>query len=528
MISGMLVKIARVAVLFLCCGLSAGVAPAQNFLILPFENSGRDPRFDWVGEGLAELSIERLAGNGRTVFSREEWLAVLEKMGLPPSSRFSRATMLKIAEEIDADYVVFGSYASDGKTLTVSARILRMEPLGISQPLVESGPLDDLLDIQARMAWQVVKFIDSGLCVDRAVFLKSMAQVRVDAFEQYVRGLTSANEAQRLQFFREAARLAPDWDAPAFALGHEYFVRRDCATALTWFSRLSLDERRGPEAVFYRGVCNLLRDDPVRAEAAFAEIAGRLSPGGPEGMGSAEVFNNLGVAHARQEDWRGAMTAWRKAQQLEPDEPDYWFNLGLAALRLGDTAGAARSFREALGRRPDDAEARASLAAVEGEEAASRSLPTSLAPRVKTQLSGPLRAQGSARAPASARRAMHVRLHLDRAGELQHAGKLAEAEREFSEAVLIAPESEEAHMGLAEVYRRQGRTEDAIRELRAAVWAREGVAPRIALARLFLEQKQFEEARAELRAALRIEPNNAEAQRLLDGIEANLIPGGPR
>jgi len=521
------VRIVRIAILVLCCALPLA-AGEQYLLILPLENSGGDPRLDWVGEGLVALSRERLAGNGRAVFSQEEWLAALEKMGLPSSSRFSRATMLKIAEEIDADYLVFGSYTSDSKTLMVSVRVLRMEPLGLSPPLVEAGPMENLLDIHARMAWQVVNFVGSVAAVDRAAFIASLARVRADAFEQYARGLASSDEAKRLRFFREAARLEPDWDAPAFLLGQAYFLRRDCGNALPWFSRLSLGERHGPQAAFYAGVCHLLRNDPARAEAVFAEIAERLFGGESARTGSAEVLGNLGVARARQENWRGAMTAWQKARELEPEEPDYSFDLGLAALHVSDTAGAARWFRETLERRPDDAEARASLAACEGEEGADAGLPASLAPRIKTEPSGLLRAEGSPRVTASARRAAHMRLHLDRGGEFLRAGQLAQAERDFSEAVLIAPESAEAHMGLAEVYRRQGRTDDAIRELRAAAWTRQDAAPRIALARLFIAQKQFAEARTELRAALRMEPENRGARQLLDALEANLDPGGRR
>ena len=35
--------------------------------------------------------------------------------------------MLHVAQEMDADYIVFGNFTSDGKTLTINARILRVE-----------------------------------------------------------------------------------------------------------------------------------------------------------------------------------------------------------------------------------------------------------------------------------------------------------------------------------------------------------------------------------------------------------------
>ena len=85
-----------------------------------------DPSKDWLGEGLSELTTDSMVGHGPVVFTRDERLAALDKLGLPTYSRFSRATMIKIAGEIDADYVVFGEFTPDGANLHVSARVLRV------------------------------------------------------------------------------------------------------------------------------------------------------------------------------------------------------------------------------------------------------------------------------------------------------------------------------------------------------------------------------------------------------------------
>ena len=111
---------------------------------------------DWLGEGLSELAIERLDGHGLTVFTREERLDALEKLGLPAYAHFSRATMLKIAAEIDADYVIFGEFSADGGRLQLGARILRVSPPKLSNAIAESGALDALPQIGAQVAWQAL------------------------------------------------------------------------------------------------------------------------------------------------------------------------------------------------------------------------------------------------------------------------------------------------------------------------------------------------------------------------------------
>jgi tetratricopeptide (TPR) repeat protein len=506
-------------------------AQAQSFLVLPFENVGKDARSDWIGEGLAELSASRIAGDGRLVFPREEWHGSIEKLGLSSSARFSRATMIKIAEEVDADYVVFGSFTSDGKKLTATARILQIDPPGLSAALVESGPLEELLVIHSRLAWRVLKSVDSALPEGQRSRIETSDIPRLDAFEQYVRGLTASDESQRLRFLRESSRLAPEWTAPAFALGQTYMERRDCASALGWFARVPLSGRNGPEAAFYTGVCHLQRNDPARAETAFTTLLQRVAV--------AEGFHNLGVALARQDRWREAAAQWQQAQKLDPDEPDYWFHLGLAAMKNNEPGAAVRPLREALRRRPQDDDAGALLitalersgrtaeAAAE-REASSRSGLTLLpAPRMKSKLSAPILAEGVRRAPAAGHRATHARLHALRGDAALKAGRLDEAEREFSEAVMIDPLVAEAHAGLAQVYHRRGRTEDAVREYRAALWGKDDAALRVSLARLFLEQKRPADARTELRAALKLDPANREARDLLESIE-RATTGGRR
>src|SRR5258708_5657535 len=93
------------------------------FLVFPFENAGASPRLDWIGAGLEELTIQKLSAAGQQVFSHEGRLDEMDRAGLPPNAKLSRATMLHIAQELDADYVVFGNFTSDGTSLTVNARV---------------------------------------------------------------------------------------------------------------------------------------------------------------------------------------------------------------------------------------------------------------------------------------------------------------------------------------------------------------------------------------------------------------------
>lgn len=333
--------------------LLAAPAAAQTFLVLPFEPQVRDARHDWLGEGLAQLTAERLAGPGRTTLSREDWMAALERLGLPAGIQPTRATMLRVAEELEADFVLFGRYRSEGETLHITVQALRRDPAALSPAYEAAGPLAALMDTHAPLAVALLAWVLEAEPPPPA----SLPRLRLDAFESYVRGLLAASPGQKLRLLREATRAEPNWMLPAVALGRAYFEQQDCENALIWLSRIPPAHDRGYEAGFLSGVCHLLRDDLLRADAAFTALR-RMTPEEPA---PPAVLNNLGVVRARQGRWAEAAALWSEAGEAELDEPDYWFNSALGRLRTGDPAAAVGLLNDVLARRPADRAARALL-----------------------------------------------------------------------------------------------------------------------------------------------------------------------
>lgn len=350
---------------------SASPPRAASVVVFPFENSGKSAQWDWIGEGLAELTADQMRGHDPAVFSREERLAALEKMGIPAYAHLSRATMLKIAAEMDADYIVFGEFAAQTSSVQITTHILSANPLRLAPPVAESGTVDSLAQVQARAAWRLLcsiqnSFSASASCDPQSQpardFANSARAVRPDAFEFFIKGLVNPDDDIRLRDLRESARLDPDWDEPAFALGRTYYSKRDCEAALQWLAKVPARGPHSAEARFESGVCDLLRNDPMRAEAAFSSLAAQPEISGVPNV-DPEVVNDLGVARIREARYRDALGDFSRAQSLDPAEPDYNFNLGLANYLLGDTAAAAHSFREAARLAPDDSQAKAMLIA---------------------------------------------------------------------------------------------------------------------------------------------------------------------
>ena len=94
--------------------------------------------------------------------------------------------------------------------------------------------------------------------------------------------------------------------------------------------------------------------------------------------------------------------------------------------------------------------------------------------------------------------------------------------------MLLAPLDADAHTGLAEVYDRQGRPNDGVREYRAALVSRDVLPTRVALAELLVRLDRVAEARAELQTVLGRDPRNAKAQSLLEQLSNRSSAGVPQ
>lgn len=343
----------------------------ESLLIFPFENGSKMASLDWMGEGLAEATAERLEDRQVNVLSREDRLATLERMGLPDSARFSHATIIKIAGEADADNVVYGRFESDGKTATLEARVMHLNPPSLSAPLRETGAMSDLLRVQARLTWQILCALDQKQCPaqgsnrDESSFSEPPPSLTPDGLENFVRGLTGSEDDERLRSLREAARLEPAWDRPAFELGQIYFKKRDCDSALLWYSRVPPNRPDGAEASFATGVCHLARNDATRANATFSGLLERARKSGEKGAVPElpEMRNNLGVSLLRLGKWSEASAEFERAAAIDSEDADYWVNIALAKLIGKQAPAAVAPLERARKIDPDDKIARSLLIA---------------------------------------------------------------------------------------------------------------------------------------------------------------------
>ena len=336
--------------------LFCGVLCADTAVVLPFFNHSTSPNLDWIGESVAETVHDALASEGVLVLDRADRLEAYRRLSLRPGAELTRASILKIGESLDAANVIYGSFeltqpatATSKGSIRIQARIINLKKTHQGPSFSETGALEDLAVLSARLGWQALESMRGKSAPAQDEFLRARPAVRLDAIESYVRGLLAASAEQRHRFFTQAARLDDKYSQPCFQLGMIYWERKDYKVATGWLQRVARTDPHYLEAQYFLGLCKYYNGDFAGSEESFQRVAAAMPLN--------EVFNNLGAAQGRRNNPAAAVSSFQKALEGDSADPDYHFNLGYTLWRTGKYPEAVESLRAAVARNPNDTEA---------------------------------------------------------------------------------------------------------------------------------------------------------------------------
>lgn len=518
--------IVLVAAVALVCQNAAGqsLPGTQTLMVMPFENQSNAPGLEWIGEAFPEVLSQHLTSSQLYVISRDDRVHAFDHSGIPQNLLPSRATIYRIAEEMDADYVVMGSYTFSGNVFTAHAQLLDMKKLHLYPPVESSGPLANLIDLQTMLAWEVLQEMPVHPATTRDQFLKAVQPVRLDAFENYIRGILATSYQQRVHYFHEALKLNPNYTLAMLQLGRTYFDNHEYESASVWFARIPKTDPAIGEASFLLGLSEFYRGNFDKALAAFNYLLTRVP--------LTELYNNMGVAEARRGRRAQAVEYFSRAVNADPYDADYRFNLAVALFKNGDSAGASRQLKDELQQRPNDGEAKTLLDMINrgvpppqpspGAGAGNALLPPNQLhlpmERIKRnydeasyrQIEMQIHNFEEARL-ATMDRNKQAAYHVESGKELLAKNIPDQAEAEFRAAIGADSSNVVAHAQLAMLLEKKGDVTGARAEAQTSVRLKPNVDGLLVLARLDLKQNQVQLAAGEVNRALALEPGNATA-----------------
>ncbi|HEX9112233.1 MAG TPA: tetratricopeptide repeat protein [Terriglobales bacterium] len=499
-------------------------ASGRTVVVIPFENTSPTPGLEWLSEAFPEAFHEQLSSPVLYVASRDERLRAYDRQGIPANLHPSRATLYRLAEQMDVDYAVLGSYSYDGAHLTATAQLLDMRAQKLLPAATESGPLTDLGNLQSALAWDLLHFVRDDYSLPKEKYVTSVSPMRLDALENYIRGMLSTTAEEKALHYKEAVRVNPAYSEAWLELGKTYLAQRTYELAISALSQVPPSSAYARAASFYLGLAAFYHGDFARAENAFEFVAARLP--------LAEVYNNLGVVAARR-GRKNSAEYFEKAIRNDPSDPDYHFNLGISLSLAGDRSGAARELRAAVDQSPNNVEAKSLLDSVTSP-AAGASVAKMPALRIKhnydentfRQMTVQIQSWAEQQFARSDPRS-HARYHVELGRELLAHGFTTEAESEFNHAATVDSASTAPLTGLAEVYVARGDAREARLQAEASLRLRESANAYLVLAGLDLSENRIEAAAQNVNRAVQLEPGNLAAQSLKRAIAAKVAEKAP-
>jgi tetratricopeptide (TPR) repeat protein/nucleotide-binding universal stress UspA family protein len=505
---------------------AAGDGPAVRssgggrvLLVLPFDNRTGQPSLEWMREAAAEILSMRFASAGFQPTSRADRVYALDHLGLPQGFHPSRASALKLAQTLDADSIVVGSYTTDGTSITAEASLVNVPDLRMLPAVSVRGEMRDLMGVFSALAWRLTRELDPTFNGAEETFVAAGREIRLDAFEQYIRGITEPDQAERQRHLEQAVKLSPGFSLAWMALGREDYHQQQYADAAEAFAKVDHGGADGLEAGFYRGLSLLFSGDYAAAAQAFADVA-RVLP-------LAEVVNNQGVAMSRQ--GKDGTSLFIQAAAADPNAADYHFNLALSLKRHGNVPGAINEMAQCLKLRPGDSEAQALETAWKTPTGAASNSGSGSDPLERIvrsfdaaafkQAAAVMDEMNAGRLEALAPRDRARALCTQAKGYLDR-GLLLEAERLYQAAVAADGKSAEAHAGLAEVRERSGDADAARKEAQASLELGPSANAYLVLAQMDLAAGNLGTANTDASNALKLDPANRTAQDILRQILA--------
>jgi Tfp pilus assembly protein PilF/TolB-like protein len=517
-----------------------GSSEVRSLLVFPFENLSPRADLNWISESFAQVLSSRLPQPDNYVLDRGERNAAYTQLGMPMDAPLTLASEFKVAQTLGVDWAILGNFNVMDNRLVAHAELLNVKQLRLSQPLEVTGDLTELVDLQTRLAWRLLATHDPGFTVgNEEDFLRRFHDIRLDAFENYIRGVVATDDASRLHFFTESERLDPSDHRAAFALGRYYFDQKDYANSAKWLGKIDESDSDYNESLFLRAVDEFFLGREQAAEKEFETLA-KVMPLG-------EVSNNLGVLEARRGRYVEALANFERAYASDPADGDFCFNRGVALWYEKRYPEAAESLQAAVQANPDDAEAHTLLAVAFGKlgdaaaqrnemnwlaghevgAAADQSADVLPLPRLKKNYDG--RAfrlleltlhNALEERLANASPQEHIDAHLALGKKFLAEDRNGEAERELAEVVALSPNDPQGHILLAQALEAEGKHQQAAGELQTSLKLKDTAETHLSLAHVYLSMNQRELARSQGQAALNLDPGNQHAEQFLQQFNA--------
>ena len=325
--------------------------PEKSVAVLPFVDMSEKKDHEYFSDGMAEELIDMLTK-----------IPDLRVPARTSSFYFKgkQATIADIAKALNVSYVLEGSVRTSGKTLRVTAQLIRADNGYHIWSETYDRQLDNVFEMQDEIAGAVVKALKMSLLGSTP---KSPTTQNAEAYTLYLQARYFAdrswdldNQRKAVELMQQAVRLDPGF-ARAWALLAARYTKevldgtrssvegRDLA--LLAAEKADAIDPGLPETQIAKAKISYYLDWDWAAAGAEIKKARKRDPANAQAIfWEANVADVLG----HSED---ALRLRQEAIALDPLSPPEYFWLGRTYLKLGRPADAEANFRKSLDLNPN-------------------------------------------------------------------------------------------------------------------------------------------------------------------------------
>jgi TolB-like protein len=329
---------------------STGMSPLAlpdkpSIAVLPFRNMSGDAEQEYFADGMVEEIT--------TAISRLPWLFVIAR-----NSSFTykgkSVDVKQVARELGVRYVLEGSVRKSGQRVRITGQLIDASTGNHIWADRFDGALDDIFDLQDRVASSVVGAIEPRLRLSEIERASRKPTESLDAYDLYLRALaqvyrfTEEGFHEAVVLARQALAIDPSYAPAAAAVGWCRGWQRvqgwgavsddDIAEGVR-LARQALEAGRDDADTMWRAAMPLwLFAGETAMAAAVVDRALTLNPN------AFGAWMAKGWIHALRNQPEAAIKAIDRAQRLSPFDPlGYWNAVSLAMAHL-----SARRFEPAI------------------------------------------------------------------------------------------------------------------------------------------------------------------------------------
>ena len=193
---------------------------AASVAVLPFENAGGDPNFEYLSDGITESLINSLSQLGRLrVLARS---TVFRYKG-------RKEDPLALGRELNVRAVLTGRVSQRGDTLVIAAELMDVKKGWQLWGERYKRKPDDIFDVQEEIARVIFEKLRVKLRPSEEQKLATRSSENAEAYQLYLKALYFSNKwspenlKKAVEYSRQAIELEPDL-APAYAAMAESYA----------------------------------------------------------------------------------------------------------------------------------------------------------------------------------------------------------------------------------------------------------------------------------------------------------------